>query len=84
MGVAMPSKNEAKKFYDKVIAGDTPAPEDVDNVFDVMDMLMKEVESAHTFLEELEDAACAYNGQAEDLPDLTNFRRQPEKASQVF
>ncbi len=80
----MAGEKEAKEFYDKVIAGDVPTSEDVDNVFDVMDMLMKEVETAHTFLGELEDAVDACEGRGGDLPDLAQFRRPHEKASQVF
>ena len=80
----MVSEKVAKEFYDKVIAGDVPTSEDVDNVFDVMDMLMKEVETAHTFLGELEDAVDACERQAEDLHDLAQFRQSHEKARQVF
>lgn len=80
----MANEKVAKEFYDKVIAGDVPTSEDVDNVFDVMDMLMKEVETAHTFLGELEDAVDACERQGEDLPDLTQLRQSHEKARQVF
>lgn len=80
----MANEKVAKGFYDKVIAGDVPTSEDVDNVFDVMDMLMKEVETAHTFLGELEDAVDACERQGEDLPDLTQLRQSHEKARQVF
>ena len=80
----MAGEKEAKEFYDKVIAGDVPTSEDVDNVFDVMDMLMKEVETAHAFLGELEDAVDACERQGEDVPDLAQFRRPHEKARQVF
>ena len=83
-GENMAGEKEAKEFYDKVIAGDVPAPEDVDNVFNVIDMLMKEVETADTFLGELEDALDACERRGEDLPDPAQFCRSHEKARQVF
>ena len=87
MGETMASEKEAKtseklakEFYDKVIEGNVPTTDDVDNVFDVMDMLMKEVETADTFLGELEDAVDA----CDNLPYLAQFSRSHEKAKQVF
>ncbi|MBW8034836.1 MAG: hypothetical protein FVQ79_04075 [Planctomycetes bacterium] len=73
-----------KEFYDKIIAGDLPDSEEIDNVFDVMDMMMKEVKSAHSVLEDLEDALGESETQAENIPDIRRLLRTPEKQRQVF
>lgn len=72
------------EFYDKIMAGDLPDSEEIDNVFDVMEMMMKEVKSAHTVLEDLEDALGESESQASKIPDVRRFLRKPEKPRQVF
>jgi len=74
----------AKEFYDKIIAGDLPDSQEIDNVFDVMDMMMTEVKSAHNVLEGLEDAREESETQATNVPDIRRLIRKPEKQRQVF
>ena len=74
----------ANEFYDKIIAGDLPDSQEIDNVFDVMDMMMKEVKSAHSVLEDLEDALGESETQAENIPNIRRLLRKPEKQRQVF
>lgn len=75
---------DAKDFYDKIIAGDLPDGEEIDNVFDVMEMMMKEVKSAHTVLEDLEDALGESESQAGKVPDIRQYLKKPKKQRQVF
>ena len=74
----------AKEFYDKIIAGDLPDSQEIDNVFDVMDMMMEEVKSAHNVLDDLEDALEESESQATNVPDIRRLIRKPEKQRQVF
>ena len=75
---------DAKEFYDKIISGDLPDEQEIDNVFDVMDMMMKEVKSAHSVLEGLEDAMGDCEDQASKVPDIRQYFKKPEKQRQVF
>ena len=74
----------ANEFYDKIIAGDLPDSEEIDNVFDVMDMMMAEVKSAHSVLEDLEDALGESESQAGNISDVRRLLHTPEKQRQVF
>lgn len=74
----------ANEFYDKIITGDLPDSEEIDNVFDVMEMLMAEVKSAHSVLEDLENALGESESQAGKIPDVRRFLRRPEKPKQMF
>lgn len=74
----------AKEFYDKIIAGDLPDSQEIDNVFDVMEMMMQEVNSAHRVLGDLADAFGESETQVDKIPDIRRFKQKPEKVKQVF
>ena len=74
----------AEEFYKKIMAGDLPDLEDVDNVFDVIEMMIDEVGSAHTVLENLEDALEESEIQADNVPDIRQVRRMPKKVRDVL
>ena len=74
----------AEEFYKKIMAGDLPDPEEIDNVFDVIEMMIDEVGSAHTVLEDLEDALEESQKQADNLPDVRQVRRMPKKIRDVL
>ena len=75
---------DAKEFYEKIVAGDLPDGQEIDNVFDVMDMMMKEVKSAHSVLEDLEAALGDSEEMVSKVPDIRKYIRKPEKQRQVF
>jgi len=74
----------AEEFYKRIMAGDLPDPEDIDNVFDVIEMMIEQVSSAHTVLEDLEDALEESQKLADSVPDVRQVCSMPKKTRDVL
>ena len=74
----------AEEFYKRIMAGDLPDPEEIDNVFDVIEMMIDEVGSAHIVLEDLEDALEESQKQTDSAGDIRQVRRMPKKIRDIL
>lgn len=74
----------AEEFYKKNMADDLLGLEDVDDVFGVIEMMVKNIGSAHTVLEDLEDALEETEVRAGDVPSKRQVRHMPKKNRTVF
>lgn len=74
----------SEEFYKKIVAGDIPDLEDVDDVFGAIEMMIDEVKSAHTILEDLEDALEESQKQAANVLDTKQVRQMPKRVRHLL